>query len=456
MKKTDLRRRAEARLSQQSPMPPPGPKIDTLRLLHELQVHQIELEMQNAELQECRDRAETLLEKYIDLYDFAPVGYFSLNANGRILEVNLTGAALLGVERSRLVSQSLARFATASDRKALTELLARVLAGDDNQCAEARLKKDDGTIFWAGLVARPVVAVDLTEHVCRLAITDISIRKQAEEDRRQAAILALSNEQLRQEIFRRQAVEDALKNSEQHQHQLLEQSCRLQEELRAMSHNSIQASENEHKRISRDLHDDIAQTLVGINVQLDALARIPKISSKEIKQHITRTKRLVEKAIEAVLQFALDLRPSHLEDLGLNTALKTLLHAFMKRTGIRVHFKTFAKTDQLGSDQLTTLYRIAQTALSNVAQHSQASRVELRVSHADQAVHLDITDNGSAFDVQEMARRKSGRHLGLISMRERAEMMGGTFHITSEPHKGTTVHVQIPEILATPDPCDDA
>ena len=449
MKQTDLRRRAEAHLSEQ-PSAASGPEGDTLRLLHELQVHQIELEMQNAELQECRDRAETLLEKYIDLYDFAPVGYFSLNQKGRILEVNLTGASLLGVERAKLISQSLPRFATASDRKILSELLVRVFAGDDNHTAEARLKKDDGTIFWAGLVASPIVATDSKDHVCRLAITDISVRKQVEEDRRQAAILALSNEQLKQEIVRRQAIEDALKNSEQHQHQLLEQSCRLQEELRAMSHNSIQASENEHKRISRDLHDDIAQTLVGINVQLEALARTPKISPRELKQHIVRTQHLVEKAIDAVLQFALDLRPSYLEDLGLNTALKTLLHAFMKRTGIRVHFKTFTDIDQLSSDQLTTLYRIAQTALSNVAQHSQASHVELRVSHTDQAVHLEITDNGSAFDVQEMARRKSGRHLGLISMRERAEMMGGTFRVTSEPDKGTTVHVQLPVTDLTP------
>src|SRR5476649_1995323 len=88
----------------------PRTEADTNRLLHELQVHQLELEMQNVELQAARDKVETLLETYLDLYDFAPVGYFSIDEQGTILEVNLTGAALLGVERSRLINQRLRGF----------------------------------------------------------------------------------------------------------------------------------------------------------------------------------------------------------------------------------------------------------------------------------------------------------------------------------------------------------
>src|ERR1019366_4947347 len=111
----ELRRRAEARLCehpgrQRSKASHPKSETDPRRLLHELQVHQVELEVQNAELQDARNRMETLLEKYTDLYDFAPVGYFSLNEQGRILEVNLAGAALLGVERSRLIGRHLPGF----------------------------------------------------------------------------------------------------------------------------------------------------------------------------------------------------------------------------------------------------------------------------------------------------------------------------------------------------------
>ena len=113
----ELRRRAEALLRKQQQQQKkkkktaqPRTEADTQRLLHELQVHQIELEMQNAELQDARDEVEAGLEKYTDLYDFAPVGYFSIDEQGLILEVNLTGAALLGVERSRLAKRRLTRF----------------------------------------------------------------------------------------------------------------------------------------------------------------------------------------------------------------------------------------------------------------------------------------------------------------------------------------------------------
>src|SRR5476651_2342507 len=111
------RRLAEAWLKgQHRPPPLPRTEADTNRLHHELQVHQIELEMQNTELEEARNRVETLLETYTDLYDFAPVGYFSIDEQGRILEVNLTGAALLGIERSRLIKQRLKRFVDPTSR----------------------------------------------------------------------------------------------------------------------------------------------------------------------------------------------------------------------------------------------------------------------------------------------------------------------------------------------------
>ncbi len=120
----ELRRRAETRLKEQHAHPaPPRTEADTKRLLHELQVHQIELEMQNAELQEARDKVETLLETYTDLYDFAPVGYFSVDEQGLILEVNLTGAALLGIERSRLINRRLQGFVDPTEPDGLSGFL---------------------------------------------------------------------------------------------------------------------------------------------------------------------------------------------------------------------------------------------------------------------------------------------------------------------------------------------
>src|SRR6185437_8920393 len=110
-----LRRRAEARLRDPRKSGPAKtgtrkPPANPVRLLHELEVHQIELEMQNAELQKARDDLELALEKFTDLYDFAPTGYFTLDSSGVILAVNLTGAALLGLDRSRLINRRLQRF----------------------------------------------------------------------------------------------------------------------------------------------------------------------------------------------------------------------------------------------------------------------------------------------------------------------------------------------------------
>lgn len=104
----ELRRRAEERLRAEKTALPQGE--DPHRLLHELQVHQIQLEMQNEEMREARNQLETLVEKYTDLYDFAPVGYFSLNAEARIHQVNLTGAAMLGIEGSRLLTRRFSGF----------------------------------------------------------------------------------------------------------------------------------------------------------------------------------------------------------------------------------------------------------------------------------------------------------------------------------------------------------
>jgi len=257
-------------------------------------------------------------------------------------------------------------------------------------------------------------------------------------------MLTHSNAALEKEIVRRQAVEDALRISEQQQHELLEQSRRLQQQLREMFHRSLQVLETERLHISRDLHDDIAQTLVGINVHLEALVRKSEISPKVLRQDIVRTQRLVSTAVQSILRFAVELRPTSLDDLGLRVSLTSLLDDFMKRTGIRVHFKTYAGIDHLDSDQRTTLYRIAQTALSNVAEHSQATQVELRISKTTDDVHLEVTDNGKAFDVSRTEALRSGKHLGLTSMRERAEMAGGAFRVESVPGKGTTLHVQIP------------
>ncbi len=453
--KAELRRRAEA----QMPVPPrnlpantgePKSDIDAQRMLHELQIHQIELEMQNAELQEWRDRAEVLLEKYTDLYDFAPVGYFSLDEQGRILEANLTGSVLFGVERSRLFSQTLHRFVDMSSRPVFREFLRKVFDEPGNQVCEVQLLKEDGNPFWASLHGDSEVSADRSKKACRVVVSDITVFKLAQDAQRHVETLSVSNAELKKEILRRQAVEDSLKTSELHQRQLLEQSRRQQQQLRTLSHRILQTREEERKRISRELHDVITQTLVGIKLHLDALSREATVNPKMLKQRIARTQRLVEKSVEIVHRFAVELRPTSLDDLGLILTLKAFLADFMKWSGIRVHFKTFAGVDQLNSDLRTTLYRIVQAALANVSEHSHASHVTVAISQMAESVQLEISDDGEAFDVERALLARRRKPLGLIGMRERVEMMGGEFTVESEPGRGTTIRAQMP--LSPPPP----
>jgi signal transduction histidine kinase len=280
--------------------------------------------------------------------------------------------------------------------------------------------------------------------VCWLVVSDITSLKQAQTAQRRLEILSASNAKLKQEIARRRAVEDALRKSEAHQRDLLKQSHLMQAQLRAVSHRLIQVREEERKRISRDLHDEISQILVGINVQLETLTRKPALSPRVLRQKIVRAQRLVEKSVAIVHRFAVELRPTSLDDLGLIVTLRAFLNVFMKRTGIRVHFTTFAAVDNLNNRQRTMLYRIIQAALDNVAAHADASRVTVNLCRREDTVQLEVFDDGKAFDVERAMRVKGGKHLGLIDMRERTEMLGGTFKVESKPGKGTTLHAQIP------------
>jgi len=152
---------------------------ETARLVHELQVHQIELEMQNEVLQQAHARAEALLAQYTDLYDFAPTGYFNLAPDGTILAVNLTGARLLGIERAELLNRRLGLLVAEADRLALSACLERTFAATDRQCCEVALLSAEKEPLFVHLEA--VVSEGRQE--CRAAVLDVTDRHRAEAER---------------------------------------------------------------------------------------------------------------------------------------------------------------------------------------------------------------------------------------------------------------------------------
>jgi len=400
--------------------------------------------MQNAELQQARDNAEVSLEKYTDLYDFAPVGYFSLDEKGVILEVNLTGADMLDADRSRLINRCLGDFVVPMEREGFRRFLEAVFVGTDQKVCETTLLNGKGATFWAELQGVRAVASRNAGPWCRVAISDVTIRKQAEEAQRQSAALAMTNRELQREIVRREAVEQALNKSEKRQRLLLKRSLEMQKQLRWLSHQILHAQEEERKRISRELHDDITQTLVGISIHMGSLNRETKVDVNDLKTKIARTQRLVEKSVDIVHRFARELRPAVLDDLGLTSALHSYMRDFMKRSGIRAHFTTFAGVNKLDGGLLTALYRVAQSALVNVEQHSRASQVKVNIEDLGGNVGMTIQDDGVSFNPQRVLRAGNTERLGLLGMRERVEMVGGTFKVTSRPGQGTTVNAIIP------------
>jgi signal transduction histidine kinase len=261
--------------------------------------------------------------------------------------------------------------------------------------------------------------------------------------RRRSVQLAAANRRLKREILQRQAVEAALKKSEQHYSQLLEQSRLMQEQLRHLSHQLLLAQEQERKQISRELHDQIAQTLTGINVHLAALKVEAAANTTGLRKKIVRTQRLVEKSVNIVHRFARELRPTLLDDLGLIPALHSFMKGFTKRTGLRIRFTAFSGVEQLSSTKRTVLYRVAQSALANVAQHAHATRVSVSIRKLPGAICMEIHDNGTGFEVERVLFAKRHKRLGLLGMRERVEMVGGSFAIESAPGKGTTIRALI-------------
>lgn len=528
------------------------------RMLHELEVHQIELELQNTELRSARDEAEVMLEKYAELYDFAPVGYFTLCPTGTILRANLTGSTMVRTDRSLLVGRAFRMLLAPANRAAFKVFLEQVFSGDAKQTADFELADATRTTRFVNIEAQcstsglecSAMMRDITERrramdklrlseihyrrlfeaahdgillvdpesrkitdanpfmtrllgytreqligkelfeigllkdevasrtmlrelkknhqvryedlplksqtghhqevevvanlyqedgrpVIQCNIRDITARKLAEE-------MAQRNTKLNLDIARRKVIEENLRAKRKEQSLVLKQARLQQKQLRNLSHAILNAQEEERKRISRELHDVVAQALIGINVHLEILARGSADAPKSLRKQIQKTQILVRQAVEIVHEFARELRPTMLDDLGLIPALQAYMKRLMEDTGIRVSLKAFAEIDQSTSVVRTVLYRIAQEALTNVARHSKASNAEVAIESLARAIRMSVTDDGEGFLVSKSGRSRKKTRLGLIGMRERVEMIGGTFQVVSSPGGPTVIQVEIP------------
>jgi signal transduction histidine kinase len=256
--------------------------------------------------------------------------------------------------------------------------------------------------------------------------------------------LAAANRKLTSEISKRKAGEKALKQSERHYTQLLKESDLLQKRMRQLSRQVLSAHEDERKRISRELHDVIAHALTTINLRLTKLQQGANLDGRGLERNIASTQRLVEKSVDLVHRFARELRPALLDDLGLIPALHAFLKTFTRRTGVRTHLTAFRGLEKLDTTSQTVLFRVAQEALTNVARHAQANLAEITFSQQPDGVCMIVKDDGKSFQVDRVTRGGGNKCLGLLGMRERLEMIGGSLNIESAPGQGTSIKAIIP------------
>lgn len=218
----------------------------------------------------------------------------------------------------------------------------------------------------------------------------------------------------------------------------------MEDQLRMLSYQALHVQEEERKRISLDLHDEISQTLVAINVHLGSLTHDACTEKERMREKIIETQKLVEQSVESAHRFAMGLRPTVLDDFGLAPALRAYTRDFTEQTSLPVLLEMPPELKPLGEEPAVAFFRVAQAALSNIARHAEATEVRLTLRQTKRTLVLEIADNGKGFDVKTAHSGAKANRLGMIGMRERAEMVGGRFGITSTPGKGTTVSVRLP------------
>ncbi|MEI6178116.1 MAG: PAS domain-containing sensor histidine kinase, partial [Verrucomicrobiota bacterium] len=408
-----------------------------------------ELETEIAELRAARDEAVTLLEKmrvaeirYRRLFEAAHDGVLLLDATTcEITDANPFMTGLLGRPRENLLGRQLFEIGLLKDAAASRAMVRKLQKDHEVRYENLPLKGRSGRRREVEVVAN--IYQENGRAVIQCNIRDITARKKSEAAHRRLNVLTASNLKLKREIIHRQEVERNLKKSEQEQGQLLKRTRLQQRQLRSLTHQMLHAQEEERKRISRELHDVIAQSLVGINMHLVGLAHGGADNPAGLQRRIARTRRLVENAVDIVHRFARELRPTMLDDLGLIPALQTFMKDFMEGTGIRASLKAFAGIERLPASVRTVLYRVAQEALANVARHSKASEVEVCIRCPDDLICMEIKDNGQGFDVDGASRARKNKRLGLLGMKERVEMIGGLFQVESTPGHHTTVRVEV-------------
>ncbi len=218
------------------------------------------------------------------------------------------------------------------------------------------------------------------------------------------------------------------------------------EDLQCLSLELMKAQETERKHVSQELHDELGQALTAMRINFDMLQKeLPPDSTETGRERLAEISMLVDETLAHVRELSHTLRPTMLDEIGLVPTLRWYTDRYAQRLGIEVEFEVTNLEDRLAAEIETTLYRIIQEALTNIARHAQAHRVYLHLVGQESGVSVLIEDDGLGFDVTaRLVAGMPGSGMGLFGMRERVTLWDGIFTIQSSPGQGTRLFVELP------------
>ena len=221
-----------------------------------------------------------------------------------------------------------------------------------------------------------------------------------------------------------------------------EQKKRAQEaerQLRELSQQLVAAQEEERRKLSRELHDHVGQMLTALRMELGRIERVGKAANAALGTTVAECRQLVDNMVHTVRDLALGLRPSMLDDFGLQPALEWLARDFTRRSHVPVELVVSGSLDDLGDQHRTAAYRIVQEALTNCVRHAKATHITVNLKSEPDALSVSVGDNGVGLDPR---RRDTG--FGLRGIEERVRELGGSLQLSSVPGKGATLAVRLP------------
>ncbi|MGB8992760.1 MAG: PAS domain S-box protein [Desulfobaccales bacterium] len=357
-----------------------------------------------------RKQAEAALreseERFRTIFESAAIGISVTDLEGRIITCNPAFQRMMGCAADELIGKTFMEISHPDDLEKNLELFGDLLAGRLEQFQlEKRYRRPDDQYFWARVTVSAVKWAGSAPRYNIAMIEDITQRKQ---------------------------VQEKLRESEQN--------------LRHLASQLMTAQERERERISRELHDELGQSLLVLKLQASHLERGLEQEQAGLRKECQQMMQGLNQLVEEIRRLARDLSPTMVKDLGLSSALRRLIEEFTR------HYHITADIDQMpGIDKLfprqeqINIYRIFQECLTNIGKYAQASRLSIAMKREDGQVTFVVADNGKGFTVEEvLGRDQTQRGMGLMAMKERARMMGGTLEIWSQAGEGTRVALLIP------------